>query len=171
MSQFKDLLQLIVEEVKYQHEMLKLLNEERELALKLDTRGSDKLASRKESCIIKIGRAALTRDALVREILGEKDPKKQVKASDAAQRCGVPAIRKELQNQVRALRVAIENVKVMNARNAELIGQALGVVGSSLAIIRSSPGSEAPTYGVDGNLKMSPRNPADQKRRSLAAEA
>ena len=171
MSQFKTLLTFISEELRWQEELLKLLTKERVSVMKLNQNESDKLSASKQALLEKAIGAAISREEVVREILGVKDPKAQVKISAAIAKCPLGTLKRELQLKINTLKNVAKEVKELNTHNAELIGQALGVLTSTLAIVRSTPGSELSTYGVKGKLKGGVLDPAFQQRRALFTEA
>ena len=74
--------------------------------------------------------------------------------------CQQSDVRNELSKIGSELKATAEVVRDMNTHNALLIKQSLGLISSTLSIIRSTPGSDLPTYGQGGVLRDQADDPA-----------
>ena len=171
MNQFNSLLRILNDELQGHKDLQKILIVEKSAIAEVKKDKVDELQKSKANLLERLQEYATARDSLVRSILHIEDAKKSAKASEAALKCADSKLRKQLQGVINSLRTLSTQVKEQNAYNARLINQALGILSSSLAIIRSTPGTELPTYGGQGKLKSNVADPAFQKRKTLVTTA
>jgi flagellar biosynthesis/type III secretory pathway chaperone len=192
MSEFKRLLSVLEKELAYHEKLLEVLNSERAAIVTLNPEQIEKLNAQKEEILIEARQCENRRRELIREIGGvsstthtpsaaeiaaaraQKAPAKPAEPvfSEIIRNCTQSEIRRELTKVGADLRATAETVREMNNHNAQLIKQSLGLISSTLSIIRSTPGSELPTYGQRGELRDSVEDPAFSGRsRGLAREA
>lgn len=175
MKEFKKLSDILLEETRFQEQLLEVLSEERAAIVKMNQEQADKLAVRKASMLERAAAIESKRAAIVSEIVGEqpktgKLPSKP-KMSEVIAKCANPSIKMDLQTKNRELKLVAERVQELNKLNADLLHQALGVISSTLAIVRSAPGTELPTYTDSGTLTSNSPDPAFTKRRGLTTSA
>jgi len=171
MNQFDTLLRTLEEELKTQRELLKLLNREKQAVADCDQTVIDELSGTKTKALTRAIELGASRENLVREITNLSDRKRVAKISEAILKCTETKLKKQLNSVVSELKILSKEVKAINTYNAALISQGLGVLTSSLAIIKSSPGSELPTYGVKGELKSKSSDSSVTSRRALVTSA
>lgn len=171
MNQFNSLLKILNDELQAQKELQKLLLIEKKAIVEVKQGEVQELQKTKENLLTRIQNLLIAREGLVRNILQIEDGKKIAKASDAILKCSDIKLKKQLQALVVSLRTISEQVKEQNAYNGKMINQALGILTSSLAIVRSTPGTELPTYGVQGKLKSASTDPAFQRKKTLVTSA
>ena len=171
MNQFNSLLNFLNSELQGQKDLQKLLVVEKAAIAGVKQDQIDEIQVAKSNLLGKLLEYATAREAIVRSVLNIEDAKKPVKVSDAVLKCTDSKLKKQLQTAVSALRIISAQVKEQNAYNAKLISSALGVLSSTLAIVRSTPGTELPTYGGQGKLTSKSADPAFQKRKTLVTTA
>jgi len=171
MNQFNSLLSIINDEIQGQKDLLKLLTTEKRLVIEMKNDKVEELQKVKNVLLEKLVGFSTAREGIVRSVLQIENAKKPAKTSDAVLKCTDLKLRKLLQTAITSLKTISLQVKEQNTYNSKLIGQALGVLSSSLAIIRSTPGTELPTYGQKGKLKTTSADPAFQKRKTLVTTA
>jgi len=171
MNQFNALLKILNDELQGQRDLLKLLTHEKTLIVSIKQDEIDELQAKKSSLLEELQRLSTAREAIVRSVLQVEDGKKPVKATEAILKCSDLKLKKQLQTAATALKSISVQVKELNTYNSKLVNQALGILTSSLAIVRSTPGTELPTYGGKGKLNSKSADPAFQKRKSLVTTA
>jgi flagellar biosynthesis/type III secretory pathway chaperone len=171
MSQFISLLKILTDELQGQKDLHKLLIVEKSAIAEVKKDKVDELQKSKSILLERLQEYATSRDALVRAILHIEDAKKPAKATEAVLKCTDVKLRKQLQGLINSLRTLSAQVQEQNTYNARLVNQALGILSSTLAIIRSTPGTELPTYGGQGKLTSNVADPAFQKRKTLVTTA
>lgn len=171
MSQFNSLLTILNDELQGYKELQKILIVEKSAIAELKKEKVDSFQKTKGNLLERIQDKARARDVLVRSILNHEDAKKPAKASEAILKCTDLKLRKQLQGAISSLKTVSGQVKEQNAYNSRLVNQALGILSSTLAIIRSTPGTELPTYGGKGKMTSTVADPAFQKRKTLVTTA
>ena len=90
--------------------------------------------------------------------------KPQLKLSSLVELCKESSVKVDLSKVGEVLRGTVTSVKKMNDENAVLIKQSLGLIASTLSIIRSAPETDLPTYSVQGRLTKESNDPAFSRR-------
>lgn len=180
MSEFKRLLVVLEKELSHHEKLLELLNRERAAIVTLNPEQIENLNSQKEEILVAAKECEERRRELLRSLSGAKqteDADSKTKPAeprflDVVGGCREPEVRKELAKVGSDLKQTAEVVRDMNNHNAQLIKQSLGLISSTLSIIRSTPGSELPTYGQRGQLRDNGDDPAFSGRsRGVTREA
>ncbi len=167
LTEFKRLVELLDEEIRSQERILELLSKERVSIVELNREQTEQLAEKKLHLVEQAANLEKKRTALLCELTGAA---KAPKVSEVIAKCPAIPVKRELQAKSHELKITATRVRELNLNNAVLLRQALGIVSSTLSIIRSSPGSELPTYGESGSLKGT-ADPAFARKRSLVTEA
>ncbi len=155
MSDYRKLLRILQKELSYQDKILRLLSVERAAIVKLDQERILDIGGQKEKLI---GEAvALERERAsvleAMDISGDSKGGTQKKPFlEVIATCDEKAISEELQKTGEELKMSAESVKKLNEQNGDLIKQSLGIIASTISIMRSSPASDLPTYGRKGRL-------------------
>jgi len=171
MHRFNSLLNVLNDELQGLKDLQKLLVVEKAAITAVKQDKVDELQKSKSILLSRIQEYATQREGLVRSILQIEDAKKPAKASDVLLKCTNSKLKKQLQGVINTLRTVSAEVNEQNTYNSKLISHALGILSSSLAIVRSTPGTELPTYGDQGKLTSNVADPAFQKRKTLVTTA
>ena len=159
-NEFHRLLGVLRREEKEQQRLFDLLLKERSAIVRLNQPELDELAAEKSRLL------SISRDnenefrTVVQQLGGEK-----AKLSEVVQRCSDKSLKVQLSKLGEEIKLLGEKVREVNDGNGRLLKQALGLVSSTLSIIRSVPGSELPTYNGSGAIQSS-QDPAFSARRS-----
>ena len=187
MSEFKRLLLVLEKELSHHESLLELLNRERAAIVTLNPEQLEKLNTEKEKVLGAAKECESRRRELIESIvtanpelvstghrpasppppangarkeLNSKPVPAEPVFSEIVGACRQPEVRSELAKIGSELKATAEVVRDMNTHNALLIKQSLGLISSTLSIIRSTPGSELPTYGQGGVLRDAVDDPA-----------
>jgi len=152
MADFRNLLRLLQEETACQSKLLKLLATERAALVTLNRPEIDKVSKEKEQLIQQAQDIASKRTSLIREASGTTDKRKVAKLSEALEKCAVESLKREIQKIAEDLKETAESVRIVSEHNGRLIKDSLGIVGTTLALMRRTPEDELPTYGLKGKL-------------------
>lgn len=153
MSEFKNLLHTLEAELKKQEALLRLLAKETSAIVALNNDEIQQVNKEKEQILLDAIAIEQQRNSIIRSIAEAKKLKAPIKLSLLLQHCQQVELQRRLTRVGAELRSTADSVQRVNEQNAELIRQSLGIIGSTLAIFRQSPGSELPTYGSAGNLR------------------
>jgi len=168
MKDFRRLLDVLNEETKQQDELLKLLVLERGAIVKLKHDEATKLAEQKELLLTKAQATEKKRQQVVAELADGED----VKLTKLISSCSTLTVKKELAAKQKELKTTVSRVRELSIGNNELLSQALGVISSTLAIIKSAAtGDTTPTYGKKGVIKDDLGDSALIRRRSVTTSA
>ena len=114
---------------------------------------------------------AVRRDEVLAGILGSQDEKIQPKFADVLAKVPSADLRRKLEVIAKELKTAAVAVQELNSRNAELIQQSIGMVVSTIAIFRSAPGTELPTYSESGTLRSAEDPAFARKNTTIVRDA
>jgi flagellar biosynthesis/type III secretory pathway chaperone len=168
MSHYRKLLRILQKELSYQDKILRLLSTERAAIVKLDQERILDIGNQKKKLIGEAVALERERASVLEKIdlpsangaeTEAKKPFLEVLAT-----CDEKAISAELQKTGEELKLSAESVKTLNEQNGDLIKQSLGIIASTISIMRSSPASDLPTYGRRGKLSSEETDPAFASR-------
>jgi len=169
MSDFHKLLRILEKELSYQEKLLKLLTHERAAIVKLNIEEIEKIRDEKEGLVdalvsVEKNRTDVFENLAKTYLEDEADKPKSPALSELVDFCPERDIKNRLGSLRTSLKDTAEVVKSLNDTNSELIKQTLGFIASTIAIMRSVPGSDLPTYGPKGHLQSDCEDPAFAKR-------
>lgn len=164
----KKLLTILKKELSYQEEILELLARERTAIVRLNQEELDKLTVAKQALLDKAKDVEEERRMLLMDILGSTEG---AKFSEVMKSCPALDVRDNLEIVGAELKSTAQSVHDLNNTNAELLKQALGLVASTLAIFRSAPGTDLPTYEAKGKLKGSSEPVLTYRRSQITRQA
>ena len=150
MQEFERLLTVLEREVVCQERLLALLLSEREALLKVRTEEVQKIGVEKEKLIDQSKQLQTNCVQLVQQIA---PPPQTLKISELIERCGLGELRRKLAKAVMSLKQITAAVRELNRHNSVLIRQTLGLVSSTLSLLRSAPKTPLQTYSRNGMIK------------------
>ena len=171
MSDFRKLLYLLRKELAYQEKLLSILVKERVAITTLKREDVEKIRLEKEK-VIEAARSVEEERSSLMHALSKKEEdegKKAITLGELLVSCAEPEMRKDLVLVREELRDTVQAVINMNDHNKNLLKQSLGIIASTLAIIRSAPGTDLPTYSPSGSLKSDNDDPAFARRSQFFA--
>ena len=142
------------------------MSKERNAIVKLDRELIERINREKESVI----RSAMVTESERGELITRLcdnfsiDPKEGLKLKDLIEFCPEKELSDELGEVIDGLKEVAHNVKRFNDHNTYLVKESLGLIVSTLSIMRSDPGDELPTYGYGGKLNSGYKDMAFAKR-------
>ncbi len=164
MSEYRKLLQLLEKELYYQEQLLAVLARERVAVVKMNQEEINRLNQEKNDLFDSAREIEVKRNLVIGQLKQElpsrgeapqSEKESPTKLSDLIVRCPSKDIRLSLERVGRELKRTAESTFELNRGNASLIKQALGLVATTIAIFRSSAGTDLPTYGANGSLRSS----------------
>ncbi len=171
MFDFRKLQKLLEKEISYQEKLLELLTRERVAIVKLNQDQLDEIRVAKEQILNEVidieGRRKEIFDSLAQSAKREEP----LKFTDVLELCPPAEGRGQLKHTGDNLRKVATEVRDMNTYNSTLIKQSLGLIVSTIAIMRSNPDADLPTYTQTGSLSKPQEDPAFAVKRSLSREA
>lgn len=172
MDEFRKLLKTLESELAQQEELLALLASERVAIVQMNQERIEQLVETKGHIFEKAINLQKERDATIESIVG-KDIVNVQKFSDIVVQCQEEIVKHKLEKVGTSLKETATGVMEMNKHNEMLIRQAIGLVASTIAIMRCAPGTELPTYTDVGRLSASSEDPVFTSRpsRSLVRAA
>lgn len=171
MFDFRKLLKLLEKELGYQEKLLELLSKERAAIVKLNQDQLDELRVRKEEILHDVQDIEQRRTEIFNQLATSENRKDPLKFSEVLERCPPNEGRGPLKHVGDNLRRVAAQVQEMNQYNGELIKHSLGLIASTVAIMRSAPETDLPTYTPSGELSKAHEDPAFSARRQLSREA
>lgn len=169
MSRFKTLISLFKREVSFQEQLLQLLTKERVAIVKLNQEELDKLTSQKERLLEEGQALEERRSELVKQILPGID-EATLSVQQLINACPPQEGRRDLTEVTNDLRRLATSVREMNTENSSLIKQSLGLIATTIAIMRSAPATDLPRYTSAGTTTGSD-GLSLPSRRALSREA
>ena len=166
MSDFEKLLRLLQKELTYQEKILSLLTKERTAIVKLNQEQLEEFRGQKEKLVGEAMALDQQRLAVMNRIFNSDAQEEQPKFAEIVSQCREPSVRNELSKIGDELRNVVGTVKQLNDENSDLIKHSLGLIATTMAIMRSQPGTELPTYKPSGKLTSKEDDPAFSGRRS-----
>ena len=161
-SDYRQLLQLLQRELKQQEKILEVLARERTAVVKLNQEALEKVSQEKSSLLDEARELEKKRTTVIEELSGSSKP---VKLADLLNDCNSQDLKKSLEKVGQDLKKTTLTVKELHENNTVLIRQAMGIVSTTVAILRSAPDTGLPTYGGSGKLRDE-TDPAFVTRRS-----
>lgn len=152
MQEVYKLVRILEKELDYQEKLLSLLTKENKAIVKLNREEIEQLNAQKSAVIDSAKELELERATLL-EAISEHIKKKleaPLKLQDIISSCKDTKLRAELATVGTDLKKTAEATQRLNVQNAALIRQSLGLVLSTISIMRSTPDQELPSYGADG---------------------
>ena len=155
-SLLQQMLEILQQELDQQEKILELLAQERAAIAKVNQEMLSQLGVEKSKLIDKAQSLEQSRVALLQGHFDGAVPRFEV----LLEHCNSEKQRDNLENLGHKLKGIANTVKDFNAQNGQLIRDSLGIIASTIAIMRSSTGSELPTYGNAGKLTSEAPDPA-----------
>ena len=158
MVDYNRLIIILQKELECQKKLLEVISRERAALVAFDAEMVQSLAEEKEG-ILEYGKSLQEKRELA---LGINSPEERsnLKLEDIINQCSSPQLKNELKHLRQDLKQTTKAVKDLNEHNAQLFKQSLGLISSTLAIFRSKPDTELPTYGVNAKLNATTHDPA-----------
>ncbi len=171
MKDFKKLVKLLNKELDSQKKLLKLLLKEQVSIINMKQTEISEIAEEKEKFFNKALSYQKEREEVVKKILPEEKFLGH-KFDDLVLVCSDYKTKEELTTIKSSLKETVEEVSKINKYNSSLIKQALGVVSSTLSILRTSPPESLPTYTGKGTLSIESQDAAfNPNAKNLTREA
>jgi flagellar biosynthesis/type III secretory pathway chaperone len=170
MKEFRKLLKTLQRELTHQERLLELLVKERAAIVEMNQERIEAVNEKKAVLLEDAVNLQNEREALIQQLTS--DAPEAPKFEALIESCPEIQVKRDLSAIGASLKETVSSVVEMNSHNSSLIKQALGIVGSTLAIFRSAPGTALPTYTGKGKLTSDTEDPAFGPRsRGLAREA
>jgi flagellar biosynthesis/type III secretory pathway chaperone len=152
MQEVQKLVRILEKELSYQEKLLTLLSKENKAIVKLNREEIEQLNTQKSAVIDSAKELELERASLIETISEQikKKPEAPIKLQDIIASCRDTKLRAELATVGTDLKKTAEATQLLNIKNTILIRQSLGLVLSTISIMRSTPDQELPSYGADG---------------------
>jgi flagellar biosynthesis/type III secretory pathway chaperone len=151
MSEFLKLLSILERETSQQEKLLKLLSVERAAIVKLNQQDIEAINLSKERLLEESRLLESKRKGVIDAIIGVQDKRKEpVKFADILSKCTSIELVGKLKTSGEELKKLAISVQEMNNHNAELIKQSLGVISSTISLMKSLPSADLPTYAQTG---------------------
>ena len=145
MFDFRKLQKLLEKELSYQEKLLELLSKERVAIVKLNQDQLDELQEAKQDILTEVGDIEARRREIFSS-LAKEAKREELKFKDVLELCPPSEGRGQLKHTGENLKRIATNVREMNEENGALIKQSLGLIASTLAIMRQAPDADLPTY-------------------------
>ena len=168
MQEFKTFLSILETEVEAQRKLLDLLTRERAAVVKMNQEELDRLTAEKEALLAKLQQTETQRKATVSSL--SSNPRAQ-RLSDIAARCPARDIRSKLEKTGKLLKDLAMQVRSFGSHNQILLRQALGILSSTISVIRSARGTALPTYEAGGKIREDSKALVPRRGASFASEA
>lgn len=170
MNELKSLLEVFEKEASLQEKLLGLLAKERTAIVKLKQEEMDTICQEKSLLLEKIQAVELKRNGLLDELREIAKTESPQKLEQLLELLPLNSFKPQVAKAGARLKEVAIAVKTLNDQNADLVKQSLGLISSTLAIIRQSPDSGLPTYTAKGRLR-NPEQETTQLKKSLTTEA
>ncbi|MCC6933919.1 MAG: flagellar protein FlgN [Deltaproteobacteria bacterium] len=159
MVDYNKLMTVLEKELSCQNRLLKTLADERRALISFDREKVEEIAKDKEKIIQEAQQLQIKR----LEVLGinnDLPDKETMRLGNVVESCTSPKIKQTLGKMRLELKATADAVKTLNDHNSGLIKQSLGLIASTLSIMRSAPEAELPTYGINAKLSNNLQDPA-----------
>lgn len=154
MSDHVRLYKLLESELALHGRMLQLLERERVALVEIREDEILSLNKEKESLVEELRDAEQRRRALLDSLRLELQIEGPPSFSQIVEKCSAKDLRANLQAVGRKLKTSVEKVVQLTEHNAALIRQTLGIVASTLSILKGLPSvEELCVYGGSGSMK------------------
>lgn len=147
---FKKLYALLSKELEQQQNLLEILVRERASVVRMNPEELNKINLEKEKLLNEVRDIEERRNEVICALAGTPRP---VKLSEVLTRCPSGSLTKELSALGSELRQTAVSVKDFHEHNAILLRQAMGLVASTVSILRGNTGSDLPTYSASGAIR------------------
>ncbi len=172
MFDYKKLYKIIEKQLINQEKLLGLLAQEKVALVKLNQNDLDKITEAKGKVLEEMNDLEERRIQIFQTISESLKLDREVKFQDLIDNCPPTESKGKLQHLCDTLKVMSIRVKEVNSNNSELIKSSLGLVASTISIIRSTPEVDLPTYTKGGNLSSGDtEDPAFAKKNNIIGEA
>ena len=171
MFDFRKLLKLLEKELDCQEKLLELLTKERVAIVKLNQEQLDALCSAKEAVISEAADLEQRRRAVFTSLAEQANREEPLKLSEVVEMCPPSEGRGLLKHVGDNLKKLATNVHELNQQNGMLIKQSLGLIASTVAIMRATPDADLPTYTQQGSLTTKSEDPAFSAKNQFSREA
>lgn len=168
---FQKLFRFLDQELAQHEKLLGLLTQERAAIVKLNQQQIETISEQKSKLLSEAKKIEIKRNEVIESLMagdeaeGPKRRPKQYKLNAILAFCTSSALTTKIEKLAENLKRTVQTVQEMNHYNSQLMKQSLGLISSTLAIIRSAPGTELPTYDGAGVLHSS-ADPAFSRRSS-----
>ena len=159
MADYRLLLKLLQKELGKQEKLLELLTKERVAIVKLNQEQLNELRTQKERIFSEAREVEVERSSVIAELslswnnnAGRADKKTPIKFSEIIEHCPDNQTKRELKKVGEDLKAAASNTQELNEHNSQLIKQTLGIIATTISIMRSTPATGLPSYGSTGQL-------------------
>lgn len=149
MSRFRALIGIFKRELSFQEQLLQLLTKERVAIVKLNQEELDLLTAQKERLLEEGRSLEQKRSEIVKQILPEIESA-TVSVQQLIAACSPQDGKRDLTEVCDDLRRVATSVRDMNTENSSLIRQSLGLIATTIAIMKSAPASDLPRYNSSG---------------------
>lgn len=172
MFDFRKLLKLLEKELNYQEKLLELLTRERVAIVKLNQDQLDEIRVAKEKILAEVIDIEQRRKEIFENLGAYAKREEPLKFVDVLELCPPAEGRGHLKHVGENLKKVATSVREMNSYNSDLIKQSLGLIVATIAIMRSTPESDLPTYTPSGTLTKTHEDPAfGASKRQISREA
>lgn len=168
MQEFKTFLSILETEVEAQRKLLDLLTRERAAVVRMNQKELDRLTAEKESLLSKLQQTEAERKSTALSLSGNA---RAQRLSDIAARCPARDIRSKLEKTGKLLKDLAMQVRSFGSHNQILLRQALGILSSTISVIRSASGTAVPTYEAGGKIREDSKSLISRRGTSFASEA
>ena len=172
MFDFRKLIKLLEKELNYQEKLLELLTRERVAIVKLNQDQLDEIQEVKQGILNEVVDIEQRRQEIFTKLAEQSQREEPLKFSEVVELCPPGEGRGPLQHVGQNLKKVAESVRELNAENGVLIKQSLGLIATTLAIMRAAPEADLPTYTPSGTLSEKAEEPGFvSQKRQLSKEA
>lgn len=172
MFDYKKLYKIIERQLANQEKLLGLLVQEKVALVKLNQDDLDKVSESKAKVLDDVRDLEEKRSQIFQIISESLELDREVTFQDVIDNCPPAESKGKLQHLCDNLKSLATRVKEINSNNSELIKSSLGLLASTMSIIRSAPEGDLPTYNKGGNLSSGDtEDPAFAKKNNIIGEA
>lgn len=172
MFDYKKLYKIIEKQIDNQEKLLGLLAQERVALVKLRQDDLDRVCEAKGRVLDDVEELEEKRKDIFQAISEVLKLDRELKFKDVIENCPPTESKGKLQHLCENLKTIATRVKEINSVNSELLKSSLGLIASTLSIVRSVPEVDLPIYNKGGGLSTGEiEDPAFAKKNSVIGEA
>jgi flagellar biosynthesis/type III secretory pathway chaperone len=171
MFDFRKLLKVLEKELKCQEQLLELLSQERVAIVKLNQEQIERIREAKENILTEAIDIEQRRKQIFSALAETAKRTEPLKLADVIELCPPQEGRGQLRHVGETLKKVATSVFELNDQNGELIKQSLGLIASTVAIMRAAPEADLPTYTQKGSLTSTNEDPAFGAKNQFSREA
>ncbi|MDD2943294.1 MAG: flagellar protein FlgN [bacterium] len=145
MRELKQLVVVLERELRFQEELLSILASERAAIVHLNDEDLKQIAQAKTQLFERAATVGLDRSRLIQDIAGE-----QGRLPECIAVCSDESVRSQLHQMRDKLKQVTLRVLEMNKYNGELLKQSLGMVASTISILKGGATAKPVTYSAKG---------------------